>query len=1738
MLWDKRRSRQLDEELDRAAAGEPPRNTGRLSALVQTGTRFLHLIHRLGTPRPRPEFQDELRARLLAARTQTARMSAPVTSSWRTARAAALQRIGSVFSGRRYAYATSALVLVAVVTTTLFGSFRGDSFLAGFSRLVIPTAYALENFELVPEHDDSLGVDPNGAYILTSKAPLDDALIRENLTVTPSVPVTITALSDTSWRVAPTSPLPAGTVVRMTLATSTVDDAGSRRERDYAWAFQVSDAFRVLATVPRDRATNVPVNAGIEVVFSSDRVPAEEFQKHFSILPAVPGRFERHGRTMVYVPTQELAYGTVYTVSVMKGFGPVDSDRVLAEHVQFQFETQRQQKEYGGYFSVNPTADASTLEAPEVQVYTDSAQLEVDVYAFKGVDAYLAALRERDAKPWWSGARADFRVQVDGLAQAASFTATTSSQGYAQTLRFPGKLPSGWYVVQLTRGDNETRQLFLQVTDLAVYANATKTRTVVWVNDLAAKAPVRNASVEVVGMGSLATTVADGTATFSTPAEFDPAKSREDNRAWYGIVRSAGRAAVVQLAGTDYGFFNYYGASALAGDDYWHYLSTDRPRYQPTDTVRVFGVLRERGSLLVPEKAELVLIKDGYVDYWYEPITIARQEVTFDRMGGYQAEFGLDRLKADYYTLELRVRGEAVERRSLWVEPYAKPAYTLGLEVDRPILFPGESASALATAAFFEGTPLPNLQLSSNQLEPGVQTTDAGGRAAFTYTAPEATNFGGQYNFVEVNVRPVAGESANIVGTSAIRVYPARVYVRSNATYPEKGVAEVEAFVRQVDRAGLLAGANADWGQDYDGKVPAAGARVGVKVTKRTTLRVETGTWYDFVSKRTYKSYRYNQQKEVVDAHDAVADENGRVVTRLAVQPDTSYTVELSAYDQDGRAAKSSQWLWYYDGRSLQTTNGMDRPYYHLTDTQEGNVSGGGSPVYAPGQQVGMRFLNNEEVLPASTAPSFLYLQLQNGLQEVTTSTSPDYQFPFERRDIPNVTVTGVWFSGSAYVTADYGANYDQRLARLSVEVQPNKSAYAPGADASLAIRVTDAEGRPVSADVNVKVVDEAYYAVAQDDSAPEALYNGVGPGTWFVTYTHRPVADGFGGAEKGGGGGGPGAYRSDFKDVALFTVVRTGSDGRGTATLKLPDNVTTWRVTSQAISGELGYGKSVAKLPVTKPAFVDPVAPREVLAADRPVVALRAYGTALKESDEVQLTVDAPFLGQTAARTVHPFERANVDFGNVPVGTHQVGYRMKSGRLEDGVRLPLTSVISRLSARDVLLEAAATTDFRLPDAQGQTLEVVLADAGQNAWYLPLAGVANGYGGRPDQIAAGRKARTLLSGFYNESEGSVADQAKALEDGGFSAVQWGGSDVALTAMLADVAGDQLDEVSLRQYFFAQAEEKGVSAHQVAEALHGLASLGDPVLLAAQSLLASRVAELDPADRLAVALAMERMGDGESARKLYVEVMGASAVTSDGQVAVRMDGASETTRATAMALLLASRLDMPEVGGLRAYVTQSGKGYPSALEIAGAAAADLPRLAAVPAAAEIAYGDRTERLEFTGAKARTVHVPAQVAADFRVTKVEGDVQVIVAAERAMTDDELGSAPGLSVERRYAVDGALTSEFHEGDLVEVRLYPKFAAADTDRLFEIVDLLPSGLRASVWTDGTAYSKCQVWPSVEGQRVRASVFGNRVGCAYVSYYARVRGLGSFRAEPAVLQSVEDTARRAHSASQDVLVR
>jgi uncharacterized protein YfaS (alpha-2-macroglobulin family) len=213
----------------------------------------------------------------------------------------------------------------------------------------------------------------------------------------------------------------------------------------------------------------------------------------------------------------------------------------------------------------------------------------------------------------------------------------------------------------------------------------------------------------------------------------------------------------------------------------------------------------------------------------------------------------------------------------------------------------------------------------------------------------------------------------------------------------------------------------------------------------------------------------------------------------------------------------------------------------------------------------------------------------------------------------------------------------EKKTKRLDVKVTTDKPQYQPGQEVKVSLDLTDSKGRGADAEVTLYAVDEAVLMLTayQTPDPIQAIFTdrplSVRTGEPLLHLVRRRSY-----GEKGepvGGGGGPSAegagFRSNFKTTALWSPTLEVHGGKGTATFKLPDNLTTFRIMAVAITDAERFGSGEATIQVNKPVLVLPALPRFARVGDtfEAGVVVHAYGG----SGAGEVTVTASVSGAAA---------------------------------------------------------------------------------------------------------------------------------------------------------------------------------------------------------------------------------------------------------------------------------------------------------------------------------------------------------------------------------------------------------------------------------------------------------------------------------------------------------------------------
>ncbi|MBT7349142.1 hypothetical protein HN858_05755 [Candidatus Falkowbacteria bacterium] len=622
------------------------------------------------------------------------------------------------------------------------------------------------------------------------------------------------------------------------------------------------------------------------------------------------------------------------------------------------------------------------------------------------------------------------------------------------------------------------------------------------------------------------------------------------------------------------------------------------------------------------------------------------------------------------------------------------------------------------------------------------------------------------------------------------------------------------------------------------------------------------------------------------------------------------------------------------------------------------------------------------------------------------------------------------------------------------------------------------------------------------------------------------------------------GGAREDFQDTALFKMAKTDLFGRATVRFELPDNITSWRITTQAINKDIYAGREVTALPVSLPLFINSTLPDKFLEGDSPVMQLRTYGETLTSGDVIDYEISSEALDlNKIVKQTEAFDALSVALGEVGVGQYEISSTAKKGELEDTL-INKFAVAESLLTKEVQDYYKYESGVEISGSATDRTTLVFMDESIGQLYHRLLRLSWQYGDRLDQRVSKVAAQKLFKQYFSkEYKVDNFNSATYQESkGGLTLLPYSSSDFELSAKVASIAGAEFDKVSLSKYFYTKLNSEESSQEEVIISLYGLAGLGEPVLLPIQNI--ATLEDVTVKEKLYIALAAFEIGDRELGRKLYLEVMKENAEELDSYVRIKTGkDQDDVLQATSLAAVLAAGLNDPYHKGLWSYLADHRtKDVLINLEEVNYLTKRLPTLNVGPVSFTVNVDGKKYKKELENGQNFKLDLLPEQLARLKIEDVQGDIGVTSIYQEKVTDQAFSQY--VSVDRQYYVDGQQVNHFSAGDIIEVRLYPQISVDSVDGYYQITDILPSGLKGVTrpYSIGIR-SWCGLrYPyEINDQKIKFGMNKNWQPCKglnYFKYYARVAALGEYRAEPVTIQSSNSPSIINYSKADSVQIK
>jgi hypothetical protein len=1603
-------------------------------------------------------------------------------------------------------------------------------------------------FDLVPEDSDETGTATDSGYrILLGSYEYNARELANKITITPHTAFTINQVSNSEFLLQPSSLKPN----QMYSISFSDEEEGI----SYSWAFQTRKEFYVVRTLPRDKATYVPVNTGIEITFSQK--VENDLSSWFEINPQVSGRFEIHKDTVAFVPDKPLDYDTVYTITVKKGFSHKTGGMELKEDTAFSFQTEPVSLSSDKGYSCESFEFARYVynfypyEQPLLSVYTNlehNAPVEFSLYKYDKEEEFKQQLSARDDRPYWC-VHYNKPISYEGkelvLSVTSNFLQEDDDDSYYRTkyLQIPQTLPEGHYIAVIRKDDQE-RCALVQINALAVYVGAADNKTIAMVYESETAQPVEG--VRIVFDSFTMQTGKDGLAisdnalfTEESASIKNYAIQREGHPTYFATVGSGYYSSNYYY---DYSYYSGYSDGFYSGeinDLYWGYLFTDRDMYMPSDTVNIWGMLAGKDGNAAPGKVRVVLSRGYSWSYGSEDYAIIDEtEAQLTGTNTFKASISYKNISQGYYNLEVYSGDKRLLSKEIFINKYVKPIYTISTSLSQKNVMLGDKVEFTMETKFFEGTPVAGMNFNydthgfSAASGSGTLTTDDNGRASLSLEARIETNDWYPRSAL-IKVSNAAPEETSVYTYEHVTIFPRDTMIEVDSKTTSNVGDDLKTCMVNIEanRINIEGIRNKDWYRSEEYKGEPADIAIEADLYKIWYTATQTGTYYNYITKQTYPQYRYDKHEEKIQTLQ-LNTVNGKASFEFTREKEKGYYAILRCKDSKGReiAQQENFYAYYYNNNS----DWRNIPYYRLEKDKQ---------THSVGDVAQLSLYNGENPVKREENKKLLFMLFRKGLMEYALTDETTWQVVFRENYIPNAGVMAVYFDGRNFRTSSMQSlqfNPDDR--KLNISVTPSKQQYRPGETAVFDVAVTDASGKGRKAEILFSMVDEAFFAL-RDQSVDilNSIYNqsvslGYKGGSIPHTNTLEDF-DYFGGAECGEGGDNGADVRSDFRDTALFESVITDENGHGQISVVLPDNLTKWRVTCLGITNDLYAGNGIIHVNARLPYFINTVFNDAFIAGDQPALQMRSFGTEVSDDAMVDYTVriekDGEVWKETSANAPAG-QRATVQLDPLPEGNYTFTVTGKYKEYEDAIQLPFEVMPGFLE--QTLTEYQTLAGNTVFPQTKWPARLYFINENVKPYWNELIELAYSWNNRIDSIVVRKQAIKLLQDFFKDTtvknRGEYDTGRYQLDNGGIALLPYDSADPVLTAKICSLYDDGFDYDLMKQYFYRVIPDENSTSTHIAAAYWGLACLREPVLLQLNELVKDPALKL--IDRLYIALAYAYAGDIDTASTLYKGMVQnyLKEDTLRAYITMEEEGydSDDIQEATSLCALLAQKVNGAERDKFFEFVRNMYSTDILTSTIRLSYVKSNLKNVSLESSFTWELDGKKEEVTIKGRETYSMFLTSEKLQNIRFSNVKGNITVTAVysaplGETAETDARIAITRTYSDRNKNA-----KTDFSISEYVKVTLNVRFEPTAPTGYYIVEDYLPASLRyVSSWSEADDWlNKDQrYWypHEVSGQKVSFCIYhrnDDKTPTKTISYFARAYNYGEFTADNAAVYNLE----------------
>lgn len=701
-------------------------------------------------------------------------------------------------------------------------------------------------------------------------------------------------------------------------------------------------------------------------------------------------------------------------------------------------------------------------------------------------------------------------------------------------------------------------------------------------------------------------------------------------------------------------FFGWYDGEE-SSRDLVSYIYTDRPVYRPNQKVYFKGILRkltEANAYKTPTDSAEITIEDPNEAKLYTKTLQLTQQGSFNG----ELDLGNEAPLGSYRVVAKVGEDEAIGYFE--VEEYKKPEYKVTVTTPKPFVAVGETTTYAVEGKYFFGAPLNGATVEyyiyrSRYYEPWWAEEDDGIGKDDSHE-DDASGYGYDNDLVKNGEGRLDSSGKLNIDFTVPQPDPKQLWdytyrLEAQVTDSSRRTNSASASFTGI-RSNIVTKAEADKyvyftgdtaklrvrTSDYTGK--PVSSKVQLKFVRRTYNRVEK-------EEEGYKRVEYEPVDTDLGSGEITTNAQGEAVYDFHPQSSGNVIIKTTISEGGRQVESYGGSLWIAD-KSERWADFSFQAYGVIKLVAD-------KESYRPGETAKIMAMlpteSNHLLVTTELAGVFTARHIFAPARVVMIDV------PIEERYTPNVYVSVSYVKDGEMYTSDKMLAVPARDKFLTVEITPDKSEYKPRDVASYTVTAKQPDGTPAGgAEISLGVVDEAIYSISPDRAGDirrafyGRRYNTVN--TQYATQFHceghstdKPVklvsarkpnqlAD-----FKNESQYADAKIRKDFRDTAFWRAdLVTGPDGKVTAKVPLPDNLTTWRATARAVTTDTRVGATRSKVLSRKDLLVRLEIPRFATEGDNIVVSgiVHNYLNADKVA-RVSLEVEGAGLQDSPVRDV-----------------------------------------------------------------------------------------------------------------------------------------------------------------------------------------------------------------------------------------------------------------------------------------------------------------------------------------------------------------------------------------------------------------------------------------------------------------------------------------------------------------------